>query len=95
MYNTGTSDGRTGSLTANTACAGSYTARISGSMGVRKYLRQEINVSGSEGDVYSLGGWAKANAIPEEEFCISAEIRYSDGTSYNYDSKGKLITVNK
>ena len=75
QYNASSGDGRTAS-----PYMGSYSSRLSGAAGVRQYLRQEININGKEGDVYHLSGWAKANAIPGEEFRVSAEIRYSNGT---------------
>ena len=75
-HNMESTDGRT----ASGKQFQSYGAKITGAPGSRRYFRQVVNVSGPEGDVYNLSGWAKANAVPGKEFRLGAEIRYSDGS---------------
>lgn len=59
---------------------------ITGQADKQKWLYQTVPVSGSEDDTYIVSGWAKANAVPEDDnnarkFKISIEIKFSDGTS--------------
>ena len=65
---------------------GNYSFMITGDHEASKWIYQTVPVSGVEDDTYIVSGWAKANAVPEDEentrkFKISVEIKYSDGTS--------------
>ncbi|MEQ2441176.1 RICIN domain-containing protein, partial [Solibaculum intestinale] len=60
---------------------GSNAVKVYGELGKRKYIRQYINASGKEGDIYSLSGWAKAECIPGREFRIAAAILYNSADS--------------
>ena len=71
---------------------GGKAVTITGELGKRKFIQQNVNVSGKEGDVFSLSGWAKGNTIPGREFRISAAVIYdspdSSGSTarwYTYD----------
>ena len=71
---------------------GSKAVTITGELGKRKFIQQNVNVSGKEGDVFSLSGWAKGSTIPGREFRISAAVIYdspdSSGSTarwYTYD----------
>ncbi len=66
--------------------SGSKSFKIVGAAGNDKYIRQNINVSGTEKDTYILSGYALANSKPFETgtdvnfFEISVRINYSDGS---------------
>ena len=65
---------------------GSYSYKIKGAASADKYIRQTVNVSGSEKDTYILSGYAKANSIPLDSesgkrFDISVKVTYTDGSS--------------
>lgn len=73
-------------ITSSTKHHGSYAFRMNGNASTNKYIYQRIPVSGTEDDIYILGGWAKANAVPDpgddtRKFKISVQVTYSDGTS--------------
>lgn len=65
---------------------GEKGVKMTGELGKRKYIRTGINVSGKEGDVFSLSGWAKGNSIPGREFNISAAIIYDSA-----DASGSTV----
>ncbi|MBQ7247431.1 MAG: RHS repeat protein [Lachnospiraceae bacterium] len=57
---------------------------MTGKADVGKVLYQPVFASGSQGDVYSLGGWAKGNSAPEEGgsfFGFVLRFYYNDGTT--------------
>ena len=63
---------------------GAYAFKIVGSPDKNKELVQSVNISGNEGDTYIVSGWAKANAVPENDdksrrFKISVRVVYSTG----------------
>ena len=65
---------------------GSYSYRIKGAASADKYIRQTVNVNGSEKDTYILSGYAKANSIPIDSekgrrFDFSVRVTYDDGSS--------------
>ena len=65
---------------------GAYSFRIRGDAEANKELYQSVPVSGSENDTYIVSGWARANAVPENNdntrrFKISIQVKYTDGTS--------------
>ena len=65
---------------------GSYSYKIKGAASADKYIRQTVNVSGSEKDTYILSGYAKANSIPVDSetgrrFDFSVRVSYDDGSS--------------
>ncbi len=65
---------------------GSYSYKIKGAASADKYIRQTVNVSGSEKDTYILSGYAKANSIPIDSekgrrFDFSVRVTYADGSS--------------
>ena len=99
--NTGSSalpTGYTANFTAGTAGgstsadkhSGSYSLKIAGSATVKRYAYQTLNLSGNAGDVYSMGGWAKANAVANHssngvtDFKLTAGVYYTDGTYVEY-----------
>ena len=47
-------------------------------------LRQEINISGKKGDIFSFGAWGKANSVAKHgdnnPFAVVCEFTYSDGS---------------
>ncbi len=65
---------------------GENSFKIDGATNKDKYIRQNINVSGKEKDVYVLSGYALANSKPVDAdsstnfFEISVRINYSDGS---------------
>jgi len=75
---------------------GTKSLKISGQPTVgSKFIAHDIQVSGKEGDIYSLSGWAKANAIPNKQFEISAAIIYEDdGISETADFKWAPVKFN-
>lgn len=65
---------------------GSYSYKINGAATSEKYLRQTVNVSGTEKDTYILSGYARADSVPLDAslgryFDLSVKITYSDGTT--------------
>ena len=62
---------------------GSYSFKVTGDPSKNKELVQSVNISGTEGDTYIVSGWAKANAMPDDDvarrFKISVRIVYSTG----------------
>ena len=65
---------------------GSNSYKIKGAASADKYIRQTVNVSGSEKDTYILSGYAKANSIPIDSekgrrFDFSVRVTYADGSS--------------
>ncbi|MGN1270222.1 MAG: RHS repeat-associated core domain-containing protein [Clostridia bacterium] len=45
---------------------GNNVFKITGETGKTKHLMQEINMSGSAGEIYTLYGWAKSKGVPNE-----------------------------
>ncbi len=80
--NTSSSD----KVVTNKKNSGSKSFKIVGAAGNDKYIRQNINVSGTEKDTYILSGYALANSKPFDAdadvnfFEISVRINYSDGS---------------
>ncbi|MCI5699953.1 MAG: RICIN domain-containing protein, partial [Lachnospiraceae bacterium] len=74
-------DGRT---TAN-ALFGTHSVHIKGTIGKRKGYTQSITLRTDEKTVFSVSGWAKANAVPNQEFAIIMGFWYSDGT-YKFEN---------
>jgi RHS repeat-associated protein len=63
---------------------------VPGEASITKSIYQTVNVSGSEGDIYSLSGWAKANAAPAKAsrlFALVAKVYYTDGTTSQQNVK--------
>ena len=48
-----------------------YSAKLKGSPSTSCSIYQEIRVKGDKGDTLDIGGWAKANASPQNAFYIS------------------------
>ncbi len=73
-------------VVTNKKNSGSKSFKIVGAAGNDKYIRQNINVSGTEKDTYILSGYALANSKPFDAdadvnfFEISVRINYSDGS---------------
>ena len=64
---------------------GSYAFRVVGAADKNKEIIQSVNITGTEDDTYIVSGWAKANAVPENDdktrrFKISVKVTYSDGS---------------
>ncbi|MBO5321875.1 MAG: RICIN domain-containing protein, partial [Clostridia bacterium] len=64
-----------------------YTMQIIGNIHLNASIYQTVSVSGKAGDVYSFGGWAKADSLPQHWttgyvscFEMSIRIFYTDGT---------------
>ncbi|MBW8383841.1 MAG: DNRLRE domain-containing protein, partial [Youngiibacter sp.] len=58
--------------------------KINGNAGTNKSLVQNINVSGSSGDVFVMGGWTKGASVPLSGlryFALDLAIRKTDGTT--------------
>ena len=55
-------------------------AKISGSIGKNQDISQRVNISRSEGDIYTLSGWAKGAGIPDKPFRLGAAVLYEDGS---------------
>ena len=53
---------------------------LHGDPGVQKSCSQAVNVSGKEGEIYSLSCWVKGVGIPDKQFSVSAAVIYTDGS---------------
>jgi len=62
ITNFGSSTGNGASTAQNQS--GSYSCQIAGYPSQTRSICQRVNISGKAGDVYSLGGWGKANSVP-------------------------------
>ena len=74
------------SVSSGAARSGSKGAQITGTAGAERSIYQTMPLSGSAGDVYSFGGWAKANSVSaifdtSHRFCLIFRVSYSDGTN--------------
>jgi RHS repeat-associated protein len=57
--------------------------KINGAASKTKALYQTVNVSGSAGDVFTIGGWAKGASVPQDSnryFALDIGLKKSDGT---------------
>lgn len=77
------SDGKDGKAAGK--ASGTYGFQIAGAPDKNKELIQTVNINGSEDDTYIVSGWAKADAVPENDdktrrFKISVKVTYSDGS---------------
>ena len=66
---------------------GTKAMKIAGVKDSVKSIYQTVNVSGSEGDIYSLSGWTKAVAKNKNDlakYALEAEVIYTNGTSKKY-----------
>ena len=70
-----------------------YSMKVIGNNRVNAALSQTVSVSGKAGDVYSFGGWATANSIPQHWetgylscFEMSVKITNTDGTTTWFDN---------
>ena len=66
---------------------GSYSVKIVGKASASKYIYQQVPVSGSESDIYTVSCWAKADALKdsneiERPFEVYVKIYYADGDPY-------------
>ncbi len=63
---------------------GAYTMKFTGNTTAFRSARQAVNISGQAGDVFSYGGWAKANSIPKHStgdianFQMCVKVHYTD-----------------
>ena len=77
--------GVNGGISMDVAHDGSSSLRISGIATVKRYAWFTVRTSGKAGDVYSLGGWAKANAVANHssngvvDFKLTAGVYYTTG----------------
>ena len=74
------------SVSTGSARSGSKSVQITGAAGAERSIYQSMPLSGSAGDVYSFGGWAKANSVSavfdsNPRFCLIFKISYSDNTT--------------
>ena len=74
------------SVSAGSARSGSRSAQIAGEAGAERIIYRTMQLSGSAGDVYSFGGWAKADSVSTvfdtaRRFCLVFKVSYNDGTS--------------
>ncbi|MBR6675959.1 MAG: peptidoglycan DD-metalloendopeptidase family protein [Clostridia bacterium] len=92
------SDGFSTSYKDGTAPSGlKYVASVAGDPSAVKILKQTVNISGAENDVFIAGAWAKANSVPVERLMSSSESGYEHKkgrpefglhvTFYNGDTK--------
>ena len=63
-----------------TAHTGTKSLMLAGNAG-SSFQGYTLGVSGSPGDVYTIGGWAKAASVPEGDFCLAAAILYPNATT--------------
>ncbi|MEE1178678.1 MAG: carbohydrate binding domain-containing protein, partial [Lachnospiraceae bacterium] len=64
---------------------GNCAVHIKGAIGKRKGYYQSISLKADPNMVFSVSGWAKANAIPEQEFRIILGFWFTDGTYFFED----------
>ncbi len=89
-YTSNFTAGTAGSSSSAEKHSGSYSLKISGDSAVKRYAYQTLNLSGKAGDVYSMGGWAKANAVANHssngttDFKLTAGVYYTDGEYKEY-----------
>ena len=63
--------------------SGNYSFKINGKPSDLRNISQHVETSGKKGDVYSFGGWAKADSVPinhSKIMCLSFYFLYTDGT---------------
>lgn len=71
-------------MTENVQTLGSDAIRIVGSPTSAKSFYQNVHQSGAAGDVYTFGGWAKADSVPLKDsrrFNILVRFNNTDGTT--------------
>lgn len=68
---------------------GSRCGTISGEAGANKNMAHGIRVTGKEGEVFSLSGWVKTDAIPGHRTALAAAVIYTNGTN-----KWTVLNVN-
>ena len=73
--------GSTATASSTQAKFGSRSAVMTGQIGVNQHFLQGIYVSGQEGDVFSLSGWVKADALPGRQARIAAAVLYNTGSA--------------
>ena len=56
-----------------------YNLSIQGVLGTNKRVNQCVFVSGQEGDIFTLSGWAKLEAFPDTNVRVSAAVLYDTG----------------
>ena len=72
-------DGVQGSWYSDGGRFGSRSAKLEGQLNFRKQLGQEVHLTGSEGDVFSLSGWVKASGMPGHFSALAAAVVYTNG----------------
>ena len=93
-YNLLSNSGFTSGLTGWTHSGGSIVTlqsrlnvstqalQIGGSASLDRYVSQDVNVGGSSGDVYTFGGWAKADSVPTNTTKIfDVTVEFYNGTT--------------
>ncbi len=65
-----------GALTAEDKKHGAVSYRIYGDADIHQDIFQTVNVSGKAGDVFSYGGWAKAEAAPKNDMNNACSFRF-------------------
>lgn len=68
---------------------GDRCGTIAGEAGISKNIAHGIRVKGKEGDIFSLSGWVKTDAIPGHYAALAAAIIYTTG-----DPKWVVFNVN-
>ena len=72
------------SVTDHAPCLDSKAVKMTGSPSHAKTYYQDIPVSGSSGDVYTLTGWARADSVPisdDRTFSLIIRFHNTDGTN--------------
>ena len=71
--------------------------KVTGSASAVKRIYQTLNISGSAGNTYVLGGWAKGNSVPlrdSRKFSLIATFNNTDGTTTTAEVKFNPDTEN-
>ena len=69
---------------SSVAHTGTSSYSLPGNFG-SSYKMYSLGVSGSAGDVYTFGGWAKAQCVPGADYSIALTFMYTDGTGKTHD----------
>jgi RHS repeat-associated protein len=72
-------------LSGSRALLDNNTFRVVGNVNNNKRVYQDINVTGSAGEVFAFGGWAKADSVPiggGRGFGIMIRVYHTDGTNH-------------
>ena len=81
----------TGLIKGSDTINGQYCAEFSGLIGDSKYASQKVEIDGNEGDIFVVGGYAKATAsVPSEKQIFGIEV-YKVKISGRRETIGELL----